>query len=302
MELRKLRYFVVLAEELHFGRAARRLHITQPPLSMAIQSLEEEMEVRLFARSPRKVTLTHAGQTFVEHARMLLARTSDAIELTRAADRGEVGRLTVGFMSASIFTLLPQVLRDFAASYPAVRLDLRELTIPQQLAALPKSDIDVGFVRTPVDDIELEVDVLINEPLIVALPRGHPLTKLRRVPVRKLAAEPFVMFQQSPGLVLHNLVLGFCLQLGFAPRVAQEASQSHAVAGLVSSGMGVALVPASTESTRLRGVVYRPILEKSPAVSTALAWRRGDESPVVAAFRKTTTDVAQKMKSALRIE
>jgi DNA-binding transcriptional LysR family regulator len=295
MELRKLRYFVVLAEELHFGRAARRLHITQPPLSIAIQALEEELNVRLFDRAPRRVTLTHAGQTFVEHARSLLARAGDAIELTRAADRGEVGRLTVGFMSASIFTLLPQVLRDFAATHPAVRLELRELTIPQQLSALRKSDIDVGFVRLPVDDAELNVDALFSEPLIVALPRGHPLTKLRRVPVRKLSAEPFVMFQQLPGLVLHNLVLGFCLQLGFTPRVAQEASQSHAVAGLVSSGIGVALVPASTESTRLRGVVYRPILEKSPPVWTALAWRHGDASPVVAAFRKTAAEVAAKM-------
>jgi DNA-binding transcriptional LysR family regulator len=297
MELRKLRYFVALAEELHFGRAARRLHITQPPLSMAILALEEELKVRLFDRSPRRVTLTHAGHTFVEHARTLLARAGDAIEMTRAAERGEVGRLTVGFMSASIYTLLPQVLRDFAASFPAVRLELRELSIPEQLNALRKSDIDVGFVRTPVDDVELDWVPLFSEPLIVALPRGHPLTKLRRVPVKKLANEPFVMFQQAPGLVLHNLVLGFCLTLGFTPKVAQEASQSHAVAGLVSGGIGVALVPASTESTRLRGVVYRPLLEKSPPVWTALAWRRGDESPVIAAFRKTALDVAGRTKS-----
>jgi DNA-binding transcriptional LysR family regulator len=297
MELRKLRYFVVLAEELHFGRAAQRLHITQPPLSMAILALEEELKVRLFDRAPRRVTLTHAGHTFVEHARMLLARAGDAIELTRAAERGEVGRLIVGFMSASIYTLLPQVLRDFAASFPAVRLELRELSIPEQLNALRKSDIDVGFVRTPVDDVELDFVPLFSEPLIVALPRGHPLTKLRRVPVKRLASEPFVMFQQAPGLVLHNLVLGFCLTLGFTPKVAQEASQSHAVAGLVSGGIGVALVPASTESTRLRGVVYRPLLEKSPPVWTALAWRRGDESPVIAAFKKTALDVAGRMKS-----
>jgi DNA-binding transcriptional LysR family regulator len=301
MELRKLRYFVALAEELHFGRAARRLHITQPPLSMAILALEAELGVRLVERIPRRVELTHAGHTFLEQARLLLARADDAIELTRAAARGEVGRLTVGFMSASIHTLLPQVLREFAARFPAVRLELRELTIPQQLAALRGNDIDVGVLRPPVAEIELELDALFSEPLIVALPRGHPLAKLRRVNARRLAGEPFVMFQQAPGLVLHNLVLGFCLSAGFTPRVVQEASQSHAVAGLVSGGIGVALVPASTQSTHLAGIEYRPLADASPPVWTSLAWRRGDASPVVAAFRTTAREVAVTMSGKRRV-
>jgi DNA-binding transcriptional LysR family regulator len=292
MELRKLRYFVALAEELHFGRAAARLHITQPPLSMALRALEDELGVRLCERTPRRVALTHAGATFLGEARALLARAGDAIELARAAERGEVGRLTVGFMSASIYTLLPQVLREFGARSPAVKLELRELTIPQQLAGLRNGDIDVGFLRPPVTDAALEAETLLSEPLVAALPRGHSLTKLNRVPARRLAGEPFVMFQRAPGLVLQDLVLGFCHQLGFTPRVAQEATQSHAVVGLVSAGIGVALVPASTQSTRLRGVQYRPLAEKSPPVRTALAWQRGDASPVVAAFRKTARESA----------
>jgi DNA-binding transcriptional LysR family regulator len=292
MELRKLRYFVVLAEELHFGRAARRLHITQPPLSTAIQALEEELGVRLFERTPRRVALTHAGHTFREHAQSLLARAAEAVELTRAADRGEIGRLGVGFMSATIYTLLPAVLRDFALSHPAVKLELHELTIPQQMAALRKGDIDVGFVRPPIDDAELDSQLLLREPLVVALPRGHRLARLRRIPGRRLADESFVMFQRAPGLVLHDLVLGFCLHIGFTPRVAQEAAQSHAVAGLVSAGIGVALVPASTQGARLRGVEYRALAEKSPPAVTALAWRRDDASPVVAAFRKTARAIA----------
>jgi DNA-binding transcriptional LysR family regulator len=294
MELRKLRYFVVLAEELHFGRAAQRLHITQPPLSMAMQSLEQELGVRLLVRSPRRVELTAAGAAFVEQARTLLARAADAVELARAADRGAVGRLRIGFMSASIYTLLPPVLRDFAARFPAVTLDLAELAMPQLRALLRNGDVDVGFLRPPVDEVELECQTLLNEPLVVALPRGHPLAKLKRVPVRRLAPEPFVMFQRLPGLVLHDLVLRFCVQAGFTPRTVQHATQSHAVAGLVAAGIGVALVPASIRETRLHGVVYRPLREKSPPVLTALAWRRDDASPVLAAFRRTASEVAQR--------
>jgi DNA-binding transcriptional LysR family regulator len=292
MELRKLRYFVVLAEELHFGRAARRLHITQPPLSMAIRSVEEELAVRLLVRAPRRVALTAAGAAFLEQARALLARADDAIEVTRAADRGEVGRLRIGFMTASIYTVLPPLLRDFAARSPAVKLELRELAMPQQLVLLRQGELDVGFVRPPVEDAELDVETVLSETLVVALPRGHPLTRLRRIPARRLAAQPFVAFQRQPGLVLHHLVLRFCTQRGFTPRVAQEATQSHAVVGLVGAGIGVALVPASIQDTRMRGVEYRPLQERSPPVETALAWRRDAVSPVLEAFRKAAREVA----------
>jgi DNA-binding transcriptional LysR family regulator len=292
MELRKLRYFVALAEELHFGRAAQRLHITQPPLSMAILSLEQELAVRLFTRAPRRVTLTAAGAAFLEQARALLARAADAIEVTRAADRGEVGRLRIGFMTASIYTVLPPLLRDFAARLPAVKLELRELAMPQQLTLLRQGEIDVGFVRPPVEDAELDSETVLSETLVVALPRGHPLTRLRRIPARRLAAQPFVAFQRQPGLVLHHLVLRFCTQQGFTPRVAQEATQTHAVVGLVGAGIGVALVPASIQGTRMRGVEYRPLQERSPPVETALAWRRDLAMPVLEAFRKTAREVA----------
>lgn len=296
MELRTLRYFVTLAEELHFGRAARRLAITQPPLSLAILKLEEEIGVALFARTRRHVALTHAGSVFLEQARSVLSRAGEAVQLAQAAHRGEIGRLAIGYMSASIFTLLPAVLRDFAARHPGVRLDLRELTLPQQLAALRAGDIHAGFVRPPVMDAELASESLLEEPLRVALPAGHPLAAARRIRALRLASEPFVMFQRSPGLVLHDLVLGFCLQRGFAPRVAQEASQTHAVVGLVSAGIGVALVPASAQEIRLRGVEFRPLEEKSPRVGTCLAWRRDDTSPALRAFADTARRVARQRK------
>jgi DNA-binding transcriptional LysR family regulator len=293
MELRTLRYFIALAEELHFGRAAQRLAITQPPLSLALRALEEELGVVLVARTRRRVALTHAGTTFLAEARAVLARTVDAALLAQAAARGEVGRLRIGFMTASVFTLLPPVLREFAARRPGVRLELRELTLPQQIAALRAGDIDAGFVRPPVADADLDSEALLAEPLRVALPSGHRLAAARRIRCARLATEPFVMFQRAPGLVLHDLVLGFCLQQGFVPRVAQEASQTHAVVGLVSAGIGVALVPASAEKLRLRGVEFRPLAEKSPAVGTSLAWRRADASPVLKAFADTARRIAR---------
>ncbi len=294
MELRTLRYFVTLAEELHFSRAAQRLAITQPPLSLAIRALEDELGVQLFARTRRQVELTHAGAAFRDEAAAILARADEARRLAVAADRGQVGRLAIGFMSASTYTLMPPVLREFAAGHPRVRLDLRELTLPQQLAALRRGDIDVGFVRPPVTDAELEAAVLLQEPLVVALPTGHPLAARQRIALAQLAGEPFVMFQRAAGLVLHDLVLGWCLQNALTPRVVQEASQTHAVVGLVSAGIGVALVPASARDMRPRDVEFRPLRERSPKVGTALAWRRGDASPVLRAFLGTARRVARK--------
>lgn len=292
MELRVLRYFVALAEELHFGRAARRLGMTQPPLSQAIAGLEGELGVRLLERTRRRVALTHAGATFLEEARATLARAGQAVELARRAQRGEVGRLAVGYLAATAYTLLPLVLRDFMRGFPGVRLELRELTLPQQLGALLKGDIEVGLLRPPVGEAELAAETILAEPFVLALPARHPLTALRRVPARRLAGEPFILFPRQPGLVFHDLVMGYCLRNGFTPRVAQEANQTHTVVGLVSAGIGVALVPASTQRIGLAGVAYRPLRERTPESRTAVAWRRDNASPVLAAFRDVARRVA----------
>lgn len=298
MELRALRYFSVLAEELHFGRAARRLAITQPPLSHAIAKLEAELEVRLFARTRRQVRLTHAGAVFLAEARATLARAAQGVELAQRAQRGEVGRLAVGYLAATAYTLLPLVLRDFRRRFPGVKLELRELTIPQQLAALLQGDIEVGLLRPPVRDAELDSQTILAEPFVLALPSRHPLCILRRVPAKRLAGEPFVMFPRQPGLVFHDLVMGFCLRNGFTPRVAQEANQTHTVIGLVSAGVGVALVPASTQKIGLAGVTYRALREATPESRTAVAWRRADASPVVAAFLDVARRAAKPLHSS----
>jgi DNA-binding transcriptional LysR family regulator len=298
MELRALRYFSVLAEELHFGRAARRLAITQPPLSHAIAKLEAELEVRLFERTRRQVRLTHAGAVFLAEARATLARAAQGVELAQRAQRGEVGRLSVGYLAATAYTLLPLVLRDFRRRFPGVKLELRELTIPQQHAALLGGDIEVGLLRPPVRQAELDSETILAEPFVLALPSRHPLCILRRVPMKRLAGEPFVMFPRQPGLVFHDLVMGFCLRSGFTPRVAQEAYQTHTVVGLVSAGVGVALVPASTQKIGLAGVAYRAVREATPASRTAVAWRRADASPVVAAFLDVARRAAKHVHSA----
>jgi DNA-binding transcriptional LysR family regulator len=298
MELRALRYFAVLAEELHFGRAARRLALTQPPLSHAIAKLEAELEVRLFERTRRQVRLTHAGAVFLTEARATLARAAQGVELAQRAQRGEVGKLAVGYLAATAYTLLPLVLRDFRRRFPGVKLELRELTIPQQHAALLHGDIEVGLLRPPVHDAELDAQTILAEPFVLALPSRHPLCILRRVPAKRLAGEPFVMFPRQSGLVFHDLVMGFCLRHGFTPRVAQEANQTHTVIGLVSAGVGVALVPASTQKIGLAGVAYRALREATPESRTAVAWRRADASPVVAAFLDVARRAAKQVHSS----
>jgi DNA-binding transcriptional LysR family regulator len=298
VELRALRHFVTLAEELHFGRAAKRLAMTQPPLSQSLGKLERELGVRLVERTRRKVALTPAGATFLEEAKATLARAAHAIEAAQRAERGEVGRLAVGFLAATAYTLLPLILRDFARAFPGVKLELRELLLPQQLEALLRGDIGVGLLRPPVAEAELASETIVTEPFVVALPARHPLCALARVSPARLAGEPFVMFPRQPGLVFHDIVMEFCLRAGFRPRVAQEANQTHTVVGLVSAGIGVALVPASTQRIALPGVAYRPLRGAAPRSRTALAWRRSDSSPVVAAFLDVARRVAKQVNSA----
>lgn len=295
MELRQLRHFLALADELHFGRAAQRLALTQPPLSQSIQKLERELGVRLFERTRRRVALTHAGKAFLDEARPLLARAGGAVERARRAGRGETGRLAVGFLANTAYTLLPLVLREFAQRFPQVTLELRELTQPQQFEALRRENIDVALLRPPVEDPELASQVILEEPFVAALPSGHALCALRRIPVLRLAGEPFVMYPRQPSLVFHHQVMEICLRSGFSPRVAQEVSQTHTVVALVSAGIGVALVPHSAQKIGLVGVAYRPLREAAPPAQLATAWRRADASPVVAAF----LDVARRAARSL---
>lgn len=282
MDLRQLRYFVTVAETLHFGRAAERLHMSQPPLSRQIAGFEAELEVALFHRSTRSVRLTPAGAALLPEARRLL-RDAEAIAAgARELARGEVGVLNVGFLAASAYNVLPRLIPAFRRARPKVRLALAEGTSDVQLEALAEGTLDVGILLPPIGDPRLRYHALLREPLIAALPASRRWPA--RVTLARLRDEPFVMFPRRVGPGLYDLVVRLCERAGFTPRVEQEAVQMPTIVSLVAAGMGVALVPASLERMRRIGVVYRALNEATPRMEVGLAWRSGDSSPSLAAF------------------
>ena len=285
MELRHLRYFVTLAEELHFGRAARRLHLSQPPLSMQIKSLEAEIGTQLLARTRRHVELTTAGSVFLREAREILSRVEQATAAARRAGRGEIGELAVGFVTIADYNVLPRVLSEFRAQHPAVRLTLREATTDAQLRDLAEQRIDVGFVLAPIQDDGLTTRPLLSEPLVAALPQGDALARGRAaLPLSRLADLPFILFPRHMAPGLYDDVVGFCRRAGFIPRIEQEAVQMQTIISLVSAGLGVALIPASMRNLGRSGVVYRALREKSPRTEVLVAWRKGDNAPALHRF------------------
>lgn len=285
MELRHLRYFVTVAEELHFGRAARKLHISQPPLSMQIRSLEEELGVTLLNRNQRHVALTHAGNAFLGEARHILARLEQAVLMTRRAGRGEIGELAIGFISVADYNVLPIVLREFRARYPLVNLTLRESTSDTQLQDLVAGRIDVGFLLPPVAHPALSSAPILREPLIAALPDRHPLArKPGKLALAKLKDAPFILFPRAMAPGMYDDILSFCRSAGFSPRVEQEAVQMQTIVSLVSAELGVALIPASLTNLQRTGVTYKAIRESGPLTEVHLVWRSGEEMPTLRVF------------------
>jgi DNA-binding transcriptional LysR family regulator len=291
MELRHLRYFLAVAEELHFGRAAARLHIAQPPLSQQIRQLEAELGYPLFLRTQRRVRITEAGAAFRDEARALLER----LELAKAAAgrvaRGEAGALAVGFVASATYALLPRLYRRFRERHPGVTLGLEEMSTAEQVEALRAGRIQVGLARPPVGDDTLHVETLAEEPLVAALPARHPLAARARLPLRALAHEPFVLFPRHPRPGWIDVVQEACRAAGFRPAVAQEVLELSTAVTLVAAGIGVSLVPASAQGLRLDGVAYRPLQAPAPR-TTLVALRRPDElRPVVERFLAVTREL-----------
>ncbi|HZR38916.1 MAG TPA: LysR family transcriptional regulator [Ktedonobacteraceae bacterium] len=285
MELRHLQYFVAVAEELHFGRAAQRLNMAQPPLSQQIRHLEEELGVQLFQRTRRHVELTDAGQAFLQEARLTLAQAEHAVKIARQAGRGEIGKLTIGFVGSATYEALPSIIRNFQARCPDVELILRELTTTQQVRALHDKRIHIGILRPPINDDTLVLETLIKEPIVLALPENHPLSRQSSLTVEALAHEHFILFPRHLGPGLYDQIIGLCQQGGFSPQVTQEAIQMQTILGLVATGLGIALIPASAQHLRSTGVIYRR-LDTNIYVELAMARRKDDASPVLQAFLK----------------
>lgn len=288
IELRDLRYFVALAEELHFGHAALRLAMTQPSLTKALQRLEKQLGVELFYRSRRRVELTHAGMVFLQGARRTIAEADNAYKRARVADRGEVGRLRLGFVASATHRLLPGLLREFRNECPAIVLELHELNTSSQIQAFRSGQIEVGLVRPPVWDEGLEERTISQEPFVVALPKDHPLaSSTRPINLKQLAVEPLVLFPReiTPGFYDH--VVGLCHAAGFEPRIVHECTSFSSSIALVSGGVGVALIPHSL-APRLEdlGGVYRKIRANTVYADWAVVWRRGleQEQPQLKAF------------------
>ena len=299
MELRHLRYFVTLAEELHFGRAAEKLHISQPPLSMQIRALEKELAVTLLNRTQRHVSLTQAGAALLAEARHILARVEQAVLTTKRAGRGEIGELAIGFISVADYNVLPVVLREFRRRFPQVNLTLRESTTDAQIRDLAAGRIDVGFVLPPLNEPSLESLPILREPLIAALPEKHPLArKPGKLALEKLKDAPFILFPRPNAPSLYDNVVSCCKSAGFSPRVEQEAIQMQTIVSLVSAELGVALIPASLINLRRTGVTYKSLKGGSPLTEVHLVWRRGDDLPALRVFVDVALQTANATNTA----
>ncbi len=299
MELRHLRYFIAVAEELHFGRAAERLGISQPPLSQQIQALEEEIGARLFERTNRRVELTDAGRLFLDESRQVLAQVDKAVLLARRAHLGELGELKIGFTSSAPFTsTIPSSIHAFRKAYPDVHLDLQEMSSRQVLKALLEESLQVGVIRPLALPDAVHWVELFREPLVAVLRADHPLAAGSEdgLAIAALAEELFVFFPRSYGTGLYDQVIALTRQAGFSPRIAQEASEAMTIIGLVSAGLGVSILPASFRRTRVDGVVYRTLSDPEATTAVWLVRRQNEGSPLALSFIDLVTREAASLR------
>ncbi|HZD49005.1 MAG TPA: LysR substrate-binding domain-containing protein [Silvibacterium sp.] len=284
IEIRHLRYFVAVAEELHFGRAAMRLHIAQPPLSQQIRRLEEMLGHALFLRTSREVRLTAAGEELLERSRHTLRKIDADLSAVQKIGRGEAGALTVGFIGSGMLTALPKMLGRYRRQYPQVDLQLRELYTAGLTDALLNGTVDIGFLRDagPIDG--LRVEILMAEPFVVVLPRRHSLAQRKTVAVKSLQQEPFVLFARSYGSVAWKKTVDICEEHGFTPRVVQEAPQWLTIMSLVGAGLGVTIAPACVKKLAVPDTVCRKLRPQSQLTYLELACRANEARPIARAF------------------
>ncbi|MGF1485850.1 MAG: LysR family transcriptional regulator [Prochloraceae cyanobacterium] len=293
MELRHLRYFVAVAEELHFGRAAKKLHICQQPLSQQIRNLEKELNVRLFDRTKRSVRLTSAGAVFLEEAKKTLKQAQQAVESAQKANLGQTGSLSIGFTTVALTSVIPKILPKFRRSYPEVSLTLHELENENLVEALLSDRIDVAFLHPPVNKKNIFLKTIYSQNYSIVLPEKHPLASPSPEPIslKALAEEPFISFDRNSKAPFYHLPIATCQQAGFSPKIVQEADTLQTQIALVAMGMGITFLPESLKFLSRSGVVYRKAIEPTPEIQIAIATRYVDPQTVLNSFVKLVKQV-----------
>ena len=294
MELRHLRYFTAVAEELNFRRAADRLHVAQPALSAQIRQLEAELGARLFDRDRHHVALTAAGKVFLEHGRHVLRAAGEAVRAAGRAARGETGRLSIGFIAQLSYEWLPKVLRSFRQQYADVEITLTELTPTRQIEELVARRLDLGIIGLGLPEAhpELEVAIMSEEPLVVALPLDHPLASRRKLALRELAKEKFIFTARADAPAFSPWLLALCSHAGFEPRVSLETDRSPSALNYVAAGFGVAIFPAQIGRLAMPAVRFVPLDKATPKYQLCAAWRHDNRTPALGRFLAAARNVA----------
>lgn len=302
IELRHIRYFLAIADEMNFGRAAERLNIAQPGLSQQIKILEHILEATLFDRSRRRLRFTLAGEMFAAEARKVMAQVEVAVQTARRAARGEVGRLAIGYVgSAAYVGMLTHLVGEFRETHPQVELEISEMEMLPQLEAISDGRLDVGFIRPPVPlPIGLSFIPILQEELFVALPTSHPLASQEAVPLRALSDETFITPRHPPRVSFSQHTRAACHEVGFEPRMGPQGRDFVTIASMVSVGLGVALVPQSLQCIQLPSICYRPLSDVRPRSELAVAFRRSDASVVVRDFIAATRRRARSLSTESR--
>jgi len=300
MELRHLKYFIAVAEELHFGKAAKRLHMAQPPLSQQIKKLEDELGVLLLERTRRKVELTPAGALFLEEARLTLQQADRARRIAVEAERGIRGRLRIGFVTSASYSILPAVIRRFRLAHPYIDLELLEMIPSRQIEALGNGTIDAGLMRPPVDDANLHLETVLEEPLLAALPVGHRKAAQQSVALASLAEESFVLFPRRHGPGIYDIIMQACHEAGFTPEVSYDPNEIQTILAYVAGGLGISLVPQSISGFHADAIVFLPLRGSRVRVELALARSAGEPCEAVRHFCSICSEVGLEYISRIR--
>lgn len=283
IEVRHLRAFVAVAEELHFGRAAQRLHMAQPPLSQLIRSMEKSLDTQLLTRTTRSVALTSVGQEVLERARHVLRSFDELVDDVRRTERGEIGRVRLGFTDVVAVSMVPLLAQSFQAAHPNVELDLRGSYYSyEEVELLLAGDLDAGIIHGPVGHPQLATLQIGADDLVVALSASHRLADRTEIDLIELADEPFITYLKGRGSSIREAIITDCASAGFRPRFVREVDESMAIVALAASGVGVAILPSSLTIFSPLGGIYRPLKGARHSLAVTLAWRRDDDSPALA--------------------